>query len=252
MLETRNLSVKIIGDEPKIVIHGVSINVKPGELHAVMGPNGSGKSSLLFAIMGHPRYHVVEGDIRLDGESILKLPTEERSLKGLFLSFQYPVDIIGVRLSTLMIASHNKRMGIGDLLKIEDSSIIKDIRGLIRSVGLSPAFLRRDVNVGFSGGERKKSELFQALFLKPKYILMDEPDTGLDIDGVKLVAKHISSLIDGGSGILLVTHYARILNHVEPDRVSILVGGRIVDSGGPELAQLIDREGYRRYGVVEA
>ncbi len=251
MLEVKNLTVGIKADKIKNVLYNVSLSVAPGEVHAIMGPNGSGKTSLLYSIMGHPRYVILNGKIFLDGEDITFLPPEEKSLRGLFISFQHPVEVEGVRLSTLLIAAKNKRAGESDLLKISDVRMIRDMRQLAARIGLKAEFLRRDVNVGFSGGERKRSELFQALYLKPKYMLLDEPDTGLDVDGVKVIAESISSAVSEGVGVLLVTHYARILNYVRPDRVSVIVNGRIVETGGPELAQLIDREGYSKYGVVE-
>ena len=251
MLEVKDLSVGIKADRIKNILYNVSLTVEPGEVHAIMGPNGSGKTSLLYSIMGHPRYVILKGQVLLDGEDITGLPPEERSLKGLMLSFQHPVEVEGVRLSTLLIAAWNKRRGEADLLKIGDARMLRDMRQLASRVGLKPEFLRRDVNVGFSGGERKRSELFQALFLRPKYMLLDEPDTGLDIDGVKLIAENISRIAEDGVGILLVTHYARILNYVRPDKVSVIVNGRIVDTGGPELAERIDREGYKSYGVIE-
>jgi Fe-S cluster assembly ATP-binding protein len=250
-LELKNLSVIIEGNEDRPVLEGISLSVEPGEIHAIMGPNGSGKSSLLYSIMGHPKYRVVEGDILLDGESLLDMSPDKRSLRGLFIGFQSPTDIYGIRLSTLVMAALNKRRGSKDLLKIEDAKFLRDMRGLIRDVGLGPEFLRREVNVGFSGGEKKKSEIFQALMMKPKYMLLDEPDTGLDVDSVKKMGSYIKGFSDSGIGILLVTHYVRILNYVRPDRISIMVRGRIVDSGGPELAQLIEEEGYKRYGVVK-
>lgn len=251
MLEVKKLSIGVKADKIKNVLYNVSLSVAPGEVHAIMGPNGSGKTSLLYGIMGHPRYIVQSGRVLLDGEDITHLSPEEKSLRGIFISFQYPVEVFGVRLSTLLIAARNKRMGETDLLKIGDARMIREMRHLASRIGLKPEFLRRDVNVGFSGGERKRSELLQALYLKPRYMLLDEPDTGLDVDSVKVIAEHISSAVEEGVGVLIVTHYARILNYVKPDKVSVIVNGRIVDSGGPELAGVIDREGYKKYGVVE-
>ena len=252
MLEVKNLSVGVKANKIKSILYNVTLSVAPGEVHAIMGPNGSGKTSLLYGIMGHPRYVIQGGKVLLDGEDITYLSPEEKSLRGIFISFQYPVEVEGVRLSTLLIAAQNKRLGEKDLLKIGDARMIREMRHLASRIGLKPEFLRRDVNVGFSGGERKRSELLQALYLKPRFMLLDEPDTGLDVDSVKVIAEHISSAVDEGVGVLIVTHYARILNYVRPDKVSVIVNGRIVDSGGPELAEIIDKEGYKKYGVVEA
>lgn len=251
MLEVKNLSVGIKAEKIISVLYNVSLSVSSGEVHAIMGPNGSGKTSLLYGIMGHPKYIIQSGKILLDGEDVTDLPPEEKSLKGIFIGFQYPVEIEGVRLSTLLIAAHNKRLGEKDLLKIGDARMIREMRLLASRIGLKPEFLRRDVNVGFSGGERKRSELLQALYIKPRFMLLDEPDTGLDVDSVKVIAEHISRAVEEGVGVLIVTHYARILNYVRPDKVSVIVNGRIVDSGGPELAEIIDKEGYRKYGVAE-
>ncbi len=251
MLEVKNLSVGIKTDRIKTILYNINLSVGPGEVHAIMGPNGSGKTSLLYGIMGHPKYIVLNGQVLLDGEDITALSPEKKSLRGLFISFQHPVEIEGVRLSTLLIAARNKRMGENDLLKISDARIIRDMRHLATRVGLKPEFLRRDVNLGFSGGERKRSELMQALYLKPKYMLLDEPDTGLDVDSVKVIAENISEAVNDGVGVLLVTHYSRILKYVNPDKVSVIVNGRVVDTGGPELADYIDREGYKKYGVIE-
>jgi Fe-S cluster assembly ATP-binding protein len=252
MLEIKNLTVEVVGDPSKIVVKNLSLSVMEGQVHAIMGPNGSGKTSLLYAIMGHPNYRVVEGDILLDNKSIINLSPDERSLKGIFLTFQSPMEIPGVKLSTLLVAARNKRIGSDDLLKVEDARVLKDMRIFARDIGLGPEFLRREINYGFSGGEKKKSELLQALIINPRFMLLDEPDTGLDIDSIKNIARYIKESAEKGIGILLVTHYARILNYVVPDKVSIIVDGELVDSGGPELAHVIESEGYRRYGVIEA
>jgi Fe-S cluster assembly ATP-binding protein len=249
MLEIIDVVVEVETNEgPRRVVNGVSLSVKPGEVHAVMGPNGSGKTSLLYAIAGHPSYRLVSGDIRLDGESIADLSPDKRSLKGIFLSFQNPREVPGVKLSTLILAMHNKRAGVQDLLKVQNPKLILEARRRAQRLGLGSEVLRRDVNVGFSGGERKRSEVLQAVLIKPRYMLLDEPDSGLDIDGVKAVASVISESAKNGSGVLLVTHYARILNFVKPDKVTIIVDGKVAATGGPELADLVEREGYARFG----
>ncbi len=251
-MEIEKVTVQVEADEPRKVVEGVSLTVNPGEIHALMGPNGSGKTSLLYAIAGHPNYQIIEGDVRLDGESIVSLSPDQRSLKGILLGFQNPREIPGVKLSTLLLAATNKRAGVQDLLKVQNPRMLVEARRYARELGLDPSVLRRDVNLGFSGGERKRSEILQALILKPRYVLLDEPDSGLDIDGVKAVAKYINKLAENGSGVLLVTHYARILNYARPHRVSVIVNGRLVESGGPELAETLEREGYARYGGEEA
>jgi Fe-S cluster assembly ATP-binding protein len=226
------------------ILRGVSLAARPGTLHAVMGPNGSGKSTLAYAIMGHPRYNVVKGDIMLDGESILGLSPEERSLKGIFLGMQEPPSIPGLRLSTFLLAIVNKRRGAEDLTEIRDPSIIKAINKAASKVGLPSDYLYRELNVGFSGGEKKRNELLQALLIDPKVIILDEPDSGMDVDGVKKVAQLVAEFKDQGKSVILITHYARIFSHVEPDEVSVFYKGVVAAKGGPELAYRIEREGY--------
>ncbi len=245
-LQVRDLVVRIRG-LGKVVVDGVNLEVGKGEIVALMGPNGSGKSSLAYTIMGHPRYEVVSGDIVVDGESIVGLSPEERSLKGLFLGFQNPVEVEGVKLSNLIIASYNKRIGERDLLKTSNPRIIVEINKYASILGLRRELLYRDVNVGFSGGERKRSEMLQALILNPRYVILDEPDSGLDVDGVKVIANAIETLRSRNTGVLLITHYTRILRYVKPSRVYVMVNGRIVEKGGYELAEKIDREGYSVY-----
>ncbi len=236
----------VVDVEGKRVIDRVSLEVERGRIVALMGPNGSGKTSLVYAIMGHPRYEVVSGDIILDGESIKELPTHKRVLKGVMLGFQNPVEVPGVKLSTLIIAARNKLDGKSELLKI-DPSVFSEIKKYREIVGVSDELLYREANVGFSGGEKKRAEILQLVSLRPKYILLDEPDSGLDVDGVRDVARAVETLREDGRGILIITHYARILEFLEPDEVLVLVDGRIVDRGGPELARRIEREGYEAY-----
>ncbi len=242
-LEVHELHVTVSG---RRILHGVTLHLKPGETLAIMGPNGSGKSTLLYTIMGRPGYNIEKGSIRLDGEDITSTPPEERSLRGVMLAFQDPVPVPGVKLATLVTAAWNKRRGSRDLAR-PDPRLSMELRRLARELGLREELLYRDVNLGFSGGEKKRSEMLQLLALKPRYALLDEPDSGLDVDGVKTVAAAAEKLREQGAGLLIVTHYARILRFIEPDRVVVLVGGRVVDEGGPELAHRIDREGYGRY-----
>ncbi|MGC8613105.1 MAG: Fe-S cluster assembly ATPase SufC [Conexivisphaera sp.] len=246
MLEIDGISVDVLKDgNSKRVLEGASLSVKPGKVHALMGPNGSGKSTLLYAVAGHPGYRVAAGRITMDGEDISAMSPEERALKGLLLGFQNPVELPGVRLSALLLVSYNKRNGGGrTMLEVRDPKFISKMRETARSLGLDPEFLNREVNVGFSGGERKRAELLQAVLLRPRYLLLDEPDSGLDVDGVRTVAQAVKDLAAAGAGVLLVTHYTRILHHVVPDEVTLLVDGRIAGRGGPELAESIERNGY--------
>ena len=241
-LVVENLHVKVAD---KLVLKGVDLRLGYGEVHAVMGPNGSGKSTLAYTIMGREGYEVVEGDIRLDGESILDLPTEERALRGIYLGLQEPPQIPGVKFSTFLIAAINKRMGSDDLTRLKDPKKIRDIYKLIEEVGLPRDVLGRELYVGFSGGEKKRSEILQAMLLDPKIVILDEPDSGLDIDGVKKVAELIRDLKAKGKGVLLITHYARLLQYVEPDRVTVLIDGKVAATGGPELAHLVEEKGYQ-------
>ncbi len=240
-LEIKDLHVAVGGRQ---VLRGVSLTVRYGEVHAVMGPNGSGKSTLAYAIMGRPGYEVTKGDVLLDGESLKELTTEERSLKGLFLAMQEPPQIPGVRVSTFLIASINKRMGADDLTRVKNPLVLKRIYDAVKNVGLSKDHLTRELNVGFSGGEKKRNELLQLLLLDPKVVILDEPDSGLDVDGVKRVAEIIQELREKGKAVLLITHYPRILEYVEPNHVTVLYRGTVVAKGGPELAKRIEEEGY--------
>ena len=240
-LEVVNLTAKV-GD--KVVLKRVNLKIDYGEVHAIMGPNGSGKSSLAYVVMGRPIYEVLEGDILLDGESIKELPPEERALKGLFMAQQDPPQVPGVRLSSLIITFTNKRLGAQDLMKPKDPRIIRRMYEVMDKIGLPRDLLQREVNVGFSGGEKKRSELVQAILFDPKIVILDEPDSGLDIDGLKVVAEYIKSMRESGKGVMLITHYARLLKYVTPDRVTVLIDGRVAATGGPDLADLVEEKGY--------
>ncbi|MGC9115295.1 MAG: Fe-S cluster assembly ATPase SufC [Fervidicoccaceae archaeon] len=231
----------------KVILKGVTLELREGEVLAVMGPNGSGKTTLANVIAGSPSVSLKKGRILIDGEDVTELPPEERVLRGLMLLFQSPPEIKGVKLSTLMIASFNKRRGLSsDLLKVTDPSIFSKMRSSLSVVGLSDEYLYREVNVGFSGGEKKRSELAQAMMLDPKYVIMDEPDSGLDIDGLRVVGEIISRMKREGRSVLLITHYTRLFSTVKPDRISVLMRGRIVAQGGMEIAEEIDRSGYSK------
>ena len=244
-LETRGL---VAGPEDKTVLHGVDIKIPPGNIVALMGPNGSGKTTLAYTLMGHPRYRVESGDVILDGEPVTKLPPHERARRGLMLGFQNPVEVPGVRFINFIAAAYNRRFGVNErLIGMPQPELLKQARELAERLGLRPDILQREVNVGFSGGERKRAEMLQLLLLRPRYAVLDEPDSGLDVDGVRIIASAIRELVEQGAGVLVITHYARILQFVEPSHVVVMVDGRVVDEGGPELARRIGQEGYRAY-----
>jgi len=243
MLEVVDLSVRVGG---RLVLNGVSLAVRYGSIHVVMGPNGSGKSTLAYTIMGREGYEVVGGDIRLDGESILHLKTHERTLRGIMLAFQEPPQVRGVRMGLLLNAMINKRAGREYITDIAPEYLRRVVE-LTKVVGLGVDIVEREVNVGFSGGEKKRSELLQVMLADPKVVILDEPDSGLDVDGVRLVGEVVKRLRDGGKAVLLITHYARVLKFVEPDEVSVLVNGRVVAHGGVELAYRIEEQGYSEF-----
>ncbi len=243
-LEIRDLQVEVGG---KTILKKINLSVKPGTIHVLMGPNGSGKSTLAYTIMGRTGYNVKSGEIILGDEDITRAPPEERALKGIFLAFQEPPPIPGVRYSSFLIAILNKMRGEEDLFKLSDPKLLAKIYETLELVGLPRSVLAREVNKGFSGGEKKRSEMLQAILLDPQIIVLDEPDSGLDIDGVKRVASLIRRLRGEGKGILLITHYARLLEYLNPDEVSVLVNGEIVATGTAELAEKIEREGYSAF-----
>ena len=241
LLEVENLHVEAEGTE---ILKGIDLQVDTGEVHATMGPNGSGKSTLTKVIAGHPDYEVTEGDIRYEGESILEDEPEERSQDGIFLAFQYPVEVPGVNMETLLRKSYNNiREARGedplDPLQFDDY-----IRERLDFLDMDPKFLDRNVNVGFSGGEKKRNEILQLAVLEPRLALLDETDSGLDIDALRTVADGINRLANEDNAFLLVTHYQRILDYVEPDHVHVLVDGQIAESGDKELALEVEERGY--------
>ncbi len=242
-LRIEDLAVSVDG---KLIINGVSFSVRSGEVLALMGPNGSGKTTLFMTIAGHPRYNVVRGKVMLDGEDIVKLPPEERFLRGLMVAFQTPTVVPEVRLSTLITAMINKING-RKLTDPAPPSLVNSLMKGIQEVGLTPAHLSRGVNYGFSGGEMKRSEILQLLMVKPKVALVDEPDSGLDVDGVFAVGKALLSLLNSGTAIVLTTHSAKILHVVKPTKVLVLNRGRIVAEGGMELVEEIEKVGYENF-----
>ena len=236
-LSIKNLHISV---DNKKIVHGVTLEIKPGEIHALMGPNGSGKSTLANALMGHPKYAITAGQILLDGDDITGAKVSEKAKKGLFLSPQYPPEIAGVTVSNFL------RTAAGTITGIKQNPI-KFHQALIetlKSLNMDPAFASRYLNVGFSGGEKKRLEVLQLLTLNPKYAILDEVDSGLDVDAIKIVAKGINRFASVETGILLITHYQRILEYIAPTRVHIMRGGRITESGGLELARSIETKGY--------
>lgn len=245
VLEIRNLHAKI-GD--KEILKGVNLTIKQGEVHALMGPNGSGKSTLSYALMGHPNYEVTEGTATLNGTNLLDLEADERAKAGLFLAFQYPTSIPGVTVANFLRHAvtnvrHPDRKEGEDLMPMRDFR--KELRTQMDELGMDPEFARRYLNEGFSGGEKKRAEVLQLAMLKPAFAILDETDSGLDIDAVRVVSEGVNRVAANEStGVLVITHYQRILNYIKPQFVHILLGGRIVESGGPELVDKLEGEGY--------
>jgi Fe-S cluster assembly ATP-binding protein len=244
MLAIDSLCVSVGGHE---IIRGLSLAVPAGEVHALMGPNGSGKSTLSFAVAGREGYAVTAGSATLDGENVLGLDPSARAAKGLFLSFQHPMEIPGVAtMNFIRTALNSQRKARGET-EISAADFLKLIRAKAKIVGLSDEKLKRPFNVGFSGGEKKRMEMLQMAIFEPRFAIMDETDSGLDIDALKMVGDVVNSLRGPKRGFLVITHYQRLLDHIKPDRVHVLAGGRIVKSGGPELAKVLEESGYEQF-----
>ena len=240
-LEVENLEVSV---EDEDIVKGVNLEVKPGEIHAIMGPNGSGKSTLCKSLMGNPVYSIDGGNISIDGEDVTHEETDERARNGLFLAFQYPSEISGISVAEfLKEAIDARREGKGEdpMKQTEFNELLHEKLDLLE---MDEEYARRYLNAGFSGGEKKRTEILQMAVLNPKYAILDEIDSGLDIDALKVVAKGIKKLAEQDQGLLMITHYQRILDHVQPDHVHVMVDGEIVESGGPELAHKLEDEGY--------
>ncbi len=241
MLSITNLHASINGTQ---ILNGVNLTVKSGEIHAIMGPNGSGKSTLSHVLMGHPLYSVSDGSIMLDGEEIIGLKADKRAQRGLFLAFQYPKEIPGVSVSSFLktaVASVRKARGFGELNPIE---FRKKLREKLAEFGLKAEFMNRSINDGFSGGEKKKVEILQMALLEPKVAILDETDSGLDVDALRVVSEGINECATAERSFILITHYQRILHYVKPHVVHIMIGGKIVMTGGRELSEKIEKEGY--------
>jgi Fe-S cluster assembly ATP-binding protein len=244
MLAIDNLCVSVGGHE---IIRGLSLIVPAGEVHALMGPNGSGKSTLSFAVAGREGYAVTAGSATLDGESVLGLDPSARAAKGLFLSFQHPMDIPGVATMNFIRTALNAQRKARGETEVSAADFLKLIRAKAKVVGLTDEKLKRPFNVGFSGGEKKRMEMLQMAIFEPRFAIMDETDSGLDIDALKMVGDVVNSLRGPKRGFLVITHYERLLDHIKPDRVHVLAGGRIVKSGGPELARVLEESGYEQF-----
>nr|BFE62368.1 Fe-S cluster assembly ATPase SufC [Dactylosporangium thailandense] len=238
------VSVKLPDGELKPILAGVDLTVRAGETHAIMGPNGSGKSTLAYAIAGHPRYEVTGGAVSLDGQDVLAMTVDERARAGLFLAMQYPVEVPGVSMANFLRTAKTAIDGEAPKLR----TWAGELRGAMEKLQMDPAFAQRNVNEGFSGGERKRGEIMQLELLKPKIAVLDETDSGLDIDAMRIVSDGVNRVREqGNTGLLLITHFTRILRYIKPDFVHVFVGGRIVEEGGPELAEQLENSGYERF-----
>ncbi|MCW2502650.1 MAG: yurY [Actinomycetia bacterium] len=246
-LEIRDLHVTVnTGDEVKPILKGVDLTVKAGETHAIMGPNGSGKSTLAYSIAGHPKYTVTGGSVLLDGEDVLAMTVDERARAGLFLAMQYPVEVPGVSVSNFLRTAVTATRGEAPKLR----TWVKEVKEAMGALEMDPAFAERNVNEGFSGGEKKRHEILQLELLQPKIAILDETDSGLDIDALRVVSAGVNRVRETGrTGTLLITHYTRILRYIKPDFVHVFIGGRIVEEGGPELAENLEAGGYERFGA---
>lgn len=243
MLKISSLNVKL-EDEDKQILKGVTLHVRPGEVHAVMGPNGSGKSTLSYVLSGRDGYRVIGGTATLDGADLLAMQPEERATAGLFLAFQYPVEIPGVGNMTFLRTALNSQLQARGEAELSAAEFLKEIRARASDLKIDAEMLKRPVNVGFSGGEKKRNEILQMAMLKPKMCILDETDSGLDVDAMKLVSAGVNALRSATRSFLVITHYQRLLDHIQPDVVHIMADGRIVKSGGPELAREVENNGY--------
>ena len=263
VLEIRNLHASVEDTE---ILKGVNLTLKSGEIHAMMGPNGSGKSTLAYVMAGHPHYEVTDGDILIDGESILEMEADERTKAGLFLAFQYPVAVPGVSVANFLRTAVSNVRGYTEGANGNSNGVIgsnlmpmrefrRELTAKMKEYNVDPSFARRYLNDGFSGGEKKRTEVLQMAMLEPKFAVLDESDSGLDIDALRVVADGINKLATEDRGFLMITHYQRLLNYVKPDYVSIFHGGRIVKTGGFEVAEMLEERGYgwveEEFGTAE-
>src|SRR6056297_2039190 len=243
MLEIKNLHVDL-EEEDKTILKGVDLTVEAGKVHAIMGPNGSGKSTLSYVLSGRDGYEITQGSATLDGVDLLELEPEERAAEGLFLAFQYPVEIPGVGNMTFLRTAVNAQRKARGQDEMSAADFLKEVREKAKTLKIDADMLKRPVNVGFSGGEKKRNEILQMAMLEPKMCILDETDSGLDVDAMKLVSDGVNALRAEGRGFLVITHYQRLLDHIKPDVVHIMADGRIVKTGGPELALEVEKNGY--------
>lgn len=245
VLEIRDLHVTVeteAGTTP--ILNGITLTMNTGETHAIMGPNGSGKSTLAYTIAGHPKYTVTSGSITFDGQDVLEMSVDERARAGLFLAMQYPVEIPGVTVTNFLRTAKTALDGEAPSIR----SWTKDVKSAMSNLRMDPKFAQRNVNEGFSGGEKKRHEILQLEVLKPQFAILDETDSGLDVDALKIVSEGVNRAKEAtGLGVLLITHYTRILRYIRPDYVHVVVAGKIVEEGGPELADRLEEEGYDRF-----
>ena len=245
ILQIKNLHVSVETEQgSKDILKGVDLTIRSGETHAIMGPNGSGKSTLAYTIAGHPKYEVTEGEILLDGENVLDMSVDERARAGLFLAMQYPVEIPGVTVSNFLRTAKTAITGEAPAIR----PWVSEVRETMSNLKMDAGFTERNVNEGFSGGEKKRHEILQMELLKPQFAVLDETDSGLDVDALRIVSEGVNrAKAANGFGVLLITHYTRILNYIKPDFVHVFVAGKIAEEGGPELAERLEAEGYDRY-----
>jgi len=244
-LDIRDLHVSVgTGEEEKEILKGVDLTISAGQTHAIMGPNGSGKSTLAYSVAGHPKYKVTQGSVTLDGEDVLSMTVDERARAGLFLAMQYPVEVPGVSMSNFLRSAATATRGEAPKIR----TWVKEMKTAMDVLGMDPAFAERNVNEGFSGGEKKRHEILQLSLLKPAIAILDETDSGLDVDALRAVAEGVNRVSAAGDvGVLLITHYTRILRYITPDFVHVFVDGRIAEEGGPELADRLEADGYERF-----
>ena len=244
-LEIRDLHVSVDSEDGlKEILRGVDLTVRSGETHAIMGPNGSGKSTLAYSIAGHPKYKITRGTVTLDGVDVLGLTVDQRARAGLFLAMQYPVEVPGVSVTNFLRTAKTAISGEAPKLR----TWVKDVKAEMTALEMDPAFAERNVNEGFSGGEKKRHEILQMRLLKPKIAILDETDSGLDVDALRVVSEGVNRVRSSGEvGVLLITHYTRILRYIRPDFVHVFVDGKIAEEGGPELAERLENEGYDRF-----